>query len=104
MSATIDTSESLLDTAKPITGEIPEGEIDPSVLVGHVCEANHSENGLLVCHVAKVLCSCTILLPSKPGLLEVLVEFSDDFRPTFGQPGSPLILRHGEDGIVKFFP
>jgi hypothetical protein len=84
LSAAVDTTESLLDATKPITGEIPKGEIDPSILVRHIHEANHSKNGFLVGHVAEVLRSCVVLLPSKPGLLKVLVEFVDDLRPTFG--------------------
>jgi len=72
--------------------------------MGHVHETNHSKNSLFVRHVAEVLRSCTVLLPSEPGFLEVLVKFFNNFCPTFGQPGSSLLLGHGEDSIVKFFP
>lgn len=93
MTATIDASKSLLDATKPITSEIPEGEIDPSVLMRNIHEANHSKNSLFVGHVTEVLSSRAVLLPPKPGFLEVLVEFLDDLRPTLGQPGSPLVFR-----------
>jgi hypothetical protein len=72
--AAIDTSESLFDTTKPITGEVPEGEIDPSALVEHVNEVDHSKDGLLAGHVAEVLCNCIILLPSEPGFLEIVLR------------------------------
>ena len=104
VSATVGAGESLLDTAKPITSEIPEGEIDPSVLVRHVHEANHPKDGLLVGHVAEILGGCTVLLPSKPGFLEVFVEFSDNLCPTFCQPGGSFLLGQGEDGVVELFP
>jgi len=65
---------------EPITGEIPEGEVDPSASVGPMYEADRSKNSLPVGHVAEFLCNCTALLPSKPGFLEVLVECLDDHR------------------------
>ena len=69
-----------------------------------VHKTDHTENDLLVGHVRDVLDGRAVLLPTEPGLSEVLVELRDDFRTTLREPDHALLLGQLEDGVVELLP
>jgi hypothetical protein len=64
-------------------------------------EPEHPENCFLVCHFPKDFRDTAILLPSKPRLGEIFIEFPDDLVVTLHQPRNPFLLWQFEDGVIK---
>ncbi|KAF5342127.1 hypothetical protein D9611_001434 [Ephemerocybe angulata] len=92
-SSTIDTGESLLDAAQPISSQVPEGDVDPSLL-----------DDLLIGHIPQILRNTPILLPPEPRLGEVLVQLRDHLILPLLQPRHTLFLGQLEDTIIKLLP
>ena len=72
--------------------------------MSNVHEPNHPEYNFFVGHISEVLNNASVLLPSEPRLVEVLVELVDDFSAVLDEPGRALLLGHLEDTIVEFLP
>src|SRR6266540_5381067 len=75
LASAVDSSKALLDSSQPVSRQIAQRVVDPSLLMPNEHQANHSENSLLICHVAQVEGNTPILLPSEPGFSKVLVQF-----------------------------
>jgi len=103
-SSSVDSSEPLLDSSKPVSGKVPERDVDPPRLVSDVHESNHPLGDFLVCHLSDVGDDRSVALLSEPGLVEVLVESTDDVVLLGLEPGSSLLLGHVEDGVVELSP
>ena len=100
----VDSSKSLFDAAQPIANKVLQRFIHPALLVRHEHQANHPQHGFFVCHIAQIESDTPILLPSKPRLREIFVQFVDDLLLAFRKPQSALFLRHLEDGVIEFLP
>lgn len=104
LGSVVNTREPLLNATQPVTSEVAKRHVDPALLMRDIHEADHTKDNFLVGHVGKILDDATILLPSKPRLVEVLVELGDDLRTTLSEPRSALLFREFEDGVIELLP
>ena len=87
-----------IDTSKAwwsqsVTKKVMEGDINPSLLMSNIHEANKMKHSLLTSHVSSVLDNSAIFLLSKPWLVEISVKLLDDRILVLFQPCCMLLLQ-----------
>jgi hypothetical protein len=104
LSSSVDAGKPLLNPSEPVSGEVPKRYVEPARLVRDIHQADHPLGDLFVGHLPNVGDDPTVALLSEPGLVEVLVETTDDIVLLGLEPGSALLLGHVEDGVVELSP
>ncbi len=67
-------SDAFFDALEPVTCQVTNRDIDPSCLMIHEHQADHSEKCLIISQVTKIWGYSSVFLPTKPGLGEVSVQ------------------------------
>ncbi|RUP46913.1 hypothetical protein BC936DRAFT_146381 [Jimgerdemannia flammicorona] len=96
-------AEALFDTAKEVTEEIAQGDVDPPMLSVNVQQFHHAVDNLSVGHLLEISSLAGCLL-AKPHLLEIGVETLDDIVLLGQQSGRSLVLGEVENGIIHLLP
>ena len=96
--------EALLNTADVLASQVTETIVHPTLFVRNVLEANHTEDNLLIGHVANVINNSTIFLSRKPRLAGVAIELLYHGVAVLCEPSSSLLLRELEDCVVELLP
>lgn len=96
--------EALLNTVDVLASQVTQTKVHPTFLVCNVLEADHTENNLLISHVADIVNDSSILLSGEPRLIEVAIELLYDGVAILREPSSSLLLRELEDSVVELLP
>lgn len=85
--------QNVLNVTEPISSEVAQRFVDPALFMGNEHQTNHAQDRLFVCHVRNIGHDAIPLLPSKPYILEVTIEFPDDLCAMLCKPISAFIFR-----------
>ena len=96
--------EALLNTVDILASQVAQTNVHPTFLVCNVLEADHTENNLLIGHVADIINDSSILLSGEPRLTEVAIELLYDRVAILREPSSSFLLRELEDSVVEVLP
>ena len=95
--------EAFLNTADEITRQSLEGVIDPAGLVLDIHQVDHPVDDLRVGHVLEIN-RVSGSIPTKPDLLEVVVQLLDDVVPLLLELRHTLCLVEFENLLVHLLP